>query len=1182
MASQPPRGKPPKRFRAAAAALRGDAPPPPPTASSVLDRDLGDAAARAWRREAEARAAAARRRRRILGDHAGGRRGARPGLGGGRPARDRGGLAARRARRLQTSVADPSVPGRVRTSAVAVGANLSGCAFVGEVNLGATMDMDVVSDALNHGALAAEAYRPLADEANRPPRCGVYVNGSVGLGRYAVAAHVYDAVDGKGAYYGDAPLRLAPRDLTVDGADRAFATPFHVDPDLDVSGLVKVVPTNNSLIISALGQILTELELSNVTFVFDESQEDWGGGWDDVDAYLLDSWGVVATKLTTEELVADVAVVDASHLLVVASYDPDSCEAEMDALDAGRLAPQAQLFVSCLDGLFAKEIVRGFAGQTERSYAGQEKSPEVGAGDRVEAVDGLTGESAARSWIGWASYDLDWDPLSSETAVYALAALSATLQALEGSLASTDADDLNARLLAWLADQPAVATALGNLTFDASGQASVAREPVSQYTAEAEKKLVCNAGDCQGDGTCACRDGFSGDECAVKNCAPGSYYTAPSGKTPTDPPVCETCEPGTFTDAYGSDKCRICDLYSYAPDAGASSCLSCPANSKRYPPSAIDLAALASFDGDAIFEFLISHATSASHCICEMGTCEGKHCCQPLGEDGVASKCDFTECAEPIAGTGAYSPAAAVFDGAMTTVDVSRKKLLTWEHPLRMDRCASYEGDCQGNYNCPGSKAQGSLLCQATRAGFTTVGDMVIECPAGATGVVFQLLLSGGLVAAFFVVTHFSDKYEAVGIFLTHARSISIIAQVDVNWPKDPLLALFFNFMAATQFDVDIAPPRCFFAKWGFMERILVQLLLLLFMFGFYFFFSYLPTWYRHRGSGPELVRTAWNHLLKFCIASLVMTYPSLCEVSIASMICKEFDDGGAYLAQDLEMRRQHRVVASLGFVMTPFLIGFPLWIYAVLVTKIKRNELMSTDSLERYGPMYSGFKPHIAWWSAVEIAKQLTLEALNQILRPLGPGITLWAYVLIQFIHVVSMAAYDPFLHAGEKGLQSALLSTAVVVIASASLFAYYGDEPSRHEEQHMLTVSYIVDGCLIVCLYITYSVLADKPKPKRASLLDKMNDLKRPSIKTLADVRNSLEAVVKGDDNTGNYFADPDSEFYQTFCSECFLKWVDQADPKDPKTKELLEDILYVNEHLLEAYCRDDAEFGTYAAGS
>ena len=49
-----------------------------------------------------------------------------------------------------------------------------------------------------------------------------------------------------------------------------------------------------------------------------------------------------------------------------------------------------------------------------------------------------------------------------------------------------------------------------------------------------------------------------------------------------------------------------------------------------------------------------------------MGTCEGKHCFQPVDEDGAASKCDFTECAEPIAGTGAYSPAVAVFDGAMT------------------------------------------------------------------------------------------------------------------------------------------------------------------------------------------------------------------------------------------------------------------------------------------------------------------------------------------------------------------------------------------------------------------------------------------------------------------------------------------------------------------------------------
>ncbi|KAH8045096.1 hypothetical protein JL720_16809 [Aureococcus anophagefferens] len=80
-------------------------------------------------------------------------------------------------------------------------------------------------------------------------------------------------------------------------------------------------------------------------------------------------------------------------------------------------------------------------------------------------------------------------------------------------------------------------------------------------------------------------------------------------------------------------------------------------------------------------------------------------------------------------------------------------------------------------------------------------------------------------------------------------------------------------------------------------------------------------------------------------------------------------------------------------------------------------------------------------------------------------------------------------------------------------------------------------------------------------------MNDLKRPSIKTSRTCgtrwRRSSRAAT-----TRTFASGPDSEFYQTFCSECFLKWVDQADPKDPKTR-LLEDILYVNEHLLEARC-------------
>ena len=37
------------------------------------------------------------------------------------------------------------------------------------------------------------------------------------------------------------------------------------------------------------------------------------------------------------------------------------------------------------------------------------------------------------------------------------------------------------------------------------------------------------------------------------------------------------------------------------------------------------------------------------------------------------------------------------------------------------------------------------------------------------------------------------------------------------------MLSFLFGALEATQFDVDVAPPRCFWTKWGFVERQSVQ-----------------------------------------------------------------------------------------------------------------------------------------------------------------------------------------------------------------------------------------------------------------------------------------------------------------------------------------------------------------------
>lgn len=113
-----------------------------------------------------------------------------------------------------------------------------------------------------------------------------------------------------------------------------------------------------------------------------------------------------------------------------------------------------------------------------------------------------------------------------------------------------------------------------------------------------------------------------------------------------------------------------------------------------------------------------------------------------------------------------------------------------------------------------------------------------------------------------------------------------------------------------------------------------------------------------------------------------------------------------------------------------------------------------------------------MSWWQCVELFKQLTLEAINQLFSPYGAGLTLCAYIIIQFIHVSAILTFSPHLHHGEAVLEEALLATAVITIAVASVYATHSETRSNIEERVASALGYFIDLTILVCMYITVTI--------------------------------------------------------------------------------------------------------------
>jgi hypothetical protein len=407
-----------------------------------------------------------------------------------------------------------------------------------------------------------------------------------------------------------------------------------------------------------------------------------------------------------------------------------------------------------------------------------------------------------------------------------------------------------------------ISTQVGDVSFDGAGVATLP-PVVSQYDAAGRLGLVDGAalvappwaertcrhthncsgvGACRSDGTCACPD--AAGHVASKWDATCGVGWCPAGKEwDSKAQACAPCGPGTYrtnATAFGNPTrpCAVCDDYSWQSARGAAACEPCPAYAMRYPLNPAYTLDIAGTSDDrmvsvsAVLAYFASQATSPDECVCYKGACdaaEGDACHPPAGLPG-GDWPDGAATVEPVAATGAYGiwngsrsagggpmcyacpahgtcrghydlPRPARHYATVDYRDVDRRTLADSWKRIDYHACADFGGACESDFGCAPGQASRGLLCQRIATGETNVGDLAVRCrgSGGAATYAFQLALTLGMVVCFFFINYLSDQFSALGIFLTHGRSLAIISSVHVVWPRDPVLSFLFGALEATQ-----------------------------------------------------------------------------------------------------------------------------------------------------------------------------------------------------------------------------------------------------------------------------------------------------------------------------------------------------------------------------------------------
>lgn len=677
-------------------------------------------------------------------------------------------------------------------------------------------------------------------------------------------------------------------------------------------------------------------------------------------------------------------------------------------------------------------------------------------------------------------------------------------------------------------------------------------------------------------------------------------------RTEGDDSSCTACEPGRFSASEGAIVCTTCSFVEWQDQYNATDCNACPLNTQRVFTNEVQ-----------------ELGTKQSDCLCFAGTCDNYPC--KLSRDVeelyaslneslpytyvVSNESDLTLPNLPRAGTGAYLPGYSTESGGACKTcptggiclggtdvpfpdegyseanhyKVTRETMQTkWKNTLTFKEC---DGDrngqdwCRTNFTCGDGRRSNRLMCWSIQKKRVELVGTEYACPSGDEARwIFTAMLFAGVFVVFLFLNVIMGSFPAMDIFLNNARSMSIIKDFNISWPRNARSAAksgltrgldyWFTLLDVSQIDIEVVQPTCVWQE-RFLTHALTQWCVLLLELAWYFGSAAVRC---VRAKTTDERRHYYSTAIGQSLSALTMMYPTLCEVGFRAFMCQEFNNNRSYLLADLNVRCWHSVAHKqlllICSLLVAIVIAYPVIVAAILQQLQDDKRMHSSEALERYGLFYVGFKPENYQWSVLQIVKALMLSVI-QVLLSKRPALQIFSSLMVLIFSVAMQFYYNPFLHRKSDILEAFLLFATSATVGIAAAFELVEAE-NRGQTTVELTLVILLHliylGALVFSLLCVFHNMRERKfvEESRTKLVDLVNfarfELAQPCDSDVAE--DDLDGDVKP---IKRY---QPREIHDTLKPDALVLWVRQVSKVVEKAREnsneaqLLRDIGDIDE--------------------